>query len=221
VTSSNATTRQRSNHRLAYGSIATVTFITFIFFIHLFVGVDITEIYPGYYICYYQAGNYRTFVAYSNLLITGIGPWFLLSVFAVLTLKNLHRVRIQPLNADPTTTNPHRSKDRQLAIMLLSEIVTYIIFSSATPVYGIYQQITQYYIKSVERTAIETFVLTTVFLSTFVNPATSFYVNLLVSKTFRQKTTELFCKQRQHRLIHVSQSQNPAVPVLANRATVQ
>jgi hypothetical protein len=136
-------------------------------------------------------------------------------------MRNLHRIHIQPLNTDPTAMNPHRSKDRQLAIMLLAEIVTYVIFSSATPVYGIYQQITQYYIKSVERTAIETFVLTVVFLLTFVNPATSFYVNMLVSKTFRQKTIELFCKHRQHRLIHVSQSQNPAVSVLAKRATVQ
>jgi len=221
VTSSNALTRQRSSHRLAYRSIAGVTFITVIFFVHLLVGVDIFEIYPGLYLCYYQAGNYQTFTDYSNLIIDGIAPWFLLSVFAVLTMKNLHRIHITPVIAVSSTTNPHQSKDRQLAIMLLAEIVTYIIFSSATPVYGIYQQITQYYIKSVERTAIETFVLTTVFLSTFVNPATSFYVNLLVSKTFRQKTTELFCKQRQHRLIHVSQSQNPAVPVLANRATVQ
>jgi hypothetical protein len=166
------------------------------------VGVDISEIYPGYYLCYYQEGNYRTFIAYSNLLITGIAPWFLLSVFAVLTMKNLHQAHIQPLNAHPTAVSTHRTKDRQLAIILLSEIVTYIIFSSATPVYGIYQQVTQYNIKSVEQKAIETFVLSVVFLLTFVNPAASFYVNLVVSKTFRQKTTELFCKQLQHRSIH-------------------
>jgi hypothetical protein len=214
-------TRQRSNHRLAYWSIAGVTFITVVFHVHVFVGVNIYQIYPGYYLCYYQAGNYRTFVAYSNLIIDGIAPWFLLSVFAVLTMKNLHRVHIQPLIAGPTPTNPHRSKDRQLAIMLLSEIVTYIIFSSATPVYGIYQQITQYEIKSVDQTAIETFVLHVVFLLTFVNPATSFYVNLVVSKTFRQKTIELFCKQRQHRSIHDSQSQNPIGTAIGKRGAIK
>ena len=198
VTSSSALIRQRSSHRLAYWSIAGVTFITLIFHVHVFVGVDIYQIYPGYYLCYYQAGNYRTFTAYSNLIINGIGPWFLLSVFAILTLKNLHRIHIQPVNADPTATNTHRSKDRQLAIILLSEILIYIIFSSATPVYGIYQQITQYQIKSVQQKATESFVLNVVFLLTFVSPATSFYVNLLVSKTFRRKTAELFCKQHRH-----------------------
>jgi hypothetical protein len=214
-------TRQRSNHRLAYRSIAGVTLITVIFFVHLLVGVDISEIYPGYYLCYYQAGHYQTFVAYSNLIIDGIAPWFLLSVFAVLTMRNLHRIHIAPVIAVSSTTNPHRSKDRQLAIMLLSEIVTYIIFSSATPVYGIYQQVTQYYIKNVEQTAIETFVLHVVFLLTFVNPATSFYVNLLVSKTFRQKTTELFCKQRHHRSINDSQSQNPTATAVGKRGNIK
>jgi hypothetical protein len=221
VTSSNAMTRQRSNHRLAYWSIVGVTFINLVFHVHVFVGVNIYQIYPGYYLCYYQAGNYRTFVAYSNLLISGIAPWFLLSVFAVLTLKNLNRIHITPVIAVTSPTNPHRSKDRQRAIILLSEILIYIMFSSATPVYGTYQQITQYNIKSVQQTAIETFVLQVVFLLTFVSPATSFYVNLVVSKTFRQKTTELLCKRRQHRSIHDSQSQNPTATAMDKRITIK
>ncbi len=221
VTSSNALIRQRSNHRLAYWSIAAVTFIAVIFFVHLLVGVSIYQIYPGYYLCYYQAGNYRTFTAYSNLIIDGIAPWFLLSVFAVLTMKNLHRIHITPVLAVSSPANPHRSKDRQLAIILLSEIVIYIIFSSATPVYGIYQQITQYERKSVVQQAIETFVLEVVFLLKFVNPSTSFYVNLVVSKTFRQKTSELFCKQRQHRSIHDSQTQNATGTAIDKRTTIK
>jgi cytochrome c-type biogenesis protein CcmH/NrfF len=105
--------------------------------------------------------------------------------------------------------------------MLLSEIVTYIIFSSATPLYTIYQQITQYESKNVVRQAVEAFVLEVFFLSRFVNPAASFYVNFLVSKTFRQKTTELFCNQCQHRSINDSQRQNPTGTAIGKRTTIQ
>jgi hypothetical protein len=181
------------------------------------VGVDIVQLYSDYYQCYYEPGNYGIFIAYSNLLIAGIAPWLLLNVL----LKNLHRVGIQPVNVS-IAINSHRSKDRQLTIMLLSEILIYIICISPTPIFNIYQQITQYETKNAQQQAVEQFLLTAFFILTFINPASNFYVNLIVSKTFCQKTIELLCKQqRQHHFTHRRQSQKPTTVGIANLPTIQ
>ena len=75
--------------------------------------------------------------------------------------------------------------------------------------------------KNIEQDEIESFLLKFFFLLTFVNPATCFYVNLMVSKTFRQKTRELLCMRWQHRLNHNSQSQNPVESVAVKRLPIK
>ncbi|CAF3276657.1 unnamed protein product [Rotaria sp. Silwood2] len=221
VTSSNALTRQRSTHRLAYWSIAGVTFITVVFCSHLLVGVNIIQLYPGFNFCHYEAGNYMSFAVYSNLIINGIEPCLLLSMFAILTLKNLHRIHVQPVNTTVTVMTTHRSKDRTLTIILLSEIMSFIISTSPVVTMEMYQQITQYEIKNARREVIERFLMYITFLLTFVHPATSFYLNLTVSKAFRQNTIQLFYKGGRHDITHGSQSQNPRAVTIAVRSTKQ
>jgi hypothetical protein len=144
ITSSNALTRQRSTHRLVYWSIGAVALIILLHFIHLLVYVDIYELYPGDSVCYFQPGSYTVFFNYSNLVVAGLVPWLLLSVFAILTLRNLSRVRIRPVNAVPVVINTRRSKDCQFAVMLLVEIVLFFLTSASSLLFGIYLQITQY-----------------------------------------------------------------------------
>jgi hypothetical protein len=212
VTSSNAVTRQRSTHRLAYWSIAGGTLFISLYYIHLLVLVDIYELYPGYSVCYYRPGNYAAFVNYSNLVVTGFIPWLLLSVFAVLTLRNLHQVRIQPLNAVPAATNSRQSKDRQFAVMLLAEIIIFFLSSAATLIFSIYLQITQYQTKNDQQRAVENFLQNLFYLFSFVPGATTFYVNLAVSKAFRQKTTEVLFELCQHGPIHGGRRQRITRP---------
>jgi hypothetical protein len=219
VTSSNALTRQRSTHRLAYWSIAGVTLIILLFSIHLLVRVNIYELYPAYYTCYYQPGSYRVFVTYSNLVLAGLVPWLLLSVFAILTLRNLHRIRIQPVNAVSAATNTRRSKDRQFAVILLVEIIIFFLFSAATFIFGIYLQITQYQTENSQQRAIEQFLQNLFYVLSFVPGATTFYVNLAVSKAFRQKTTEVLFKLCQHRPMHGDRRQHITGAVITNRQT--
>jgi hypothetical protein len=201
VTSPNALTRQQSTLRLAYRSIAGVTSVVLLYFIHLLVGVNIYQLSPGYFLCYYQPGDYTSFIVYSTIVVNNFFPSLLLSVFAMLTLKNLRRVRIQPLNTALTGLHTYRSKDRQLAVMLLLEIIIYILFSSMSFGLSIYQQITQYQTKSVQQKLLEQFLQSVFYIFTFVTPATNFYLNVAVSKVFRQKAIQLLFKICQHRPI--------------------
>jgi hypothetical protein len=221
VTSSNVLTRQRSTHRLAYWSIVGVTLIISLYCIHLPVRVNIYELYPGYSICYFQPYNYRVFLTYSNLVIAGLVPWLLLSVFAILTLRNLHRVHIQPVNAAQAAMNTRRSKDRQFAVMLLFEIIIFFLSTAASLIFGIHLQITQYQTKDGQQQAFEQFLQGIFYLCGFVPGATTFYVNLAVPKTFRQKTTEVLFKLCQHRPMHGDRRQHITGAVITNCSIFQ
>ncbi|CAF3657777.1 unnamed protein product [Adineta steineri] len=197
ITSSKATLRQRSNHRTAYRSIGGVTLIILLFHIHLFVGVGIYEIYPGFNYCYLHPGDYRIFDAITNIVLEII-PLIFLSIFGMWTWKNLSRIRVQPATIALTATNTHRSKDRQLTIIFLAEIVIYMLFNTGTCFFGIYEQITQYQTKSVRQQAIEEFLIGFFYTITFIAPSISFYLYLAVSKSFRKKALQVLFKRGQH-----------------------
>jgi hypothetical protein len=221
VTSTKALTRQRSTCRLAYYSISGVTLFSFLFYIHIFVRVNIQEIYPGFVLCFYDAGNYRTFVTYSGLVLSGLLPPLLMIVFAVRTLKNLRRVHIRPMAPGMVVMNTQRSKDRQLAIMLLAEILVYILFCSMTPIILIYTQSTQYQTKNTRQQALEQFLQSLGYFLSFIPVSINFYINLAVSKTFRQKTIQIFSKLYQFRPIQGGANQGTLTVVIANRSFVE
>jgi hypothetical protein len=197
VTSTRALTRQRSTCRLAYCSIGGVTLFSLLFYGHIFVRVNIQEMYPGVVFCFYDAGNYRIFVIYSGLVLSGLLPPLLMGVFAVLTLKNIRRVHIHPVARCMAVINTQRSKDRQLAIMLLTEILVYILFCSLTPIILIYVQSTQYQTKTVRQQALEQFLQSLAYFLSFIPLSINFYINLAVSKTFRRKTAQMLLKPYQ------------------------
>ena len=196
VTSSNALTRQRSTRHLAYRSITVVTLIILLYNVHLLVNINIYQVYPGRYLYYTQPGNYSIFYTFSQFVLSGLVPWVLSIVLAILTMKNLRRVRIQTVNRIPTVTTPRRSKDRQFAVMLLAEIINFILFTSVSYGLGVYLRITQYQTKSTEQKTLEEFLQALFYMISYIFSATSFYLYLAVSKTFRQKTTEVLCKLR-------------------------
>ncbi|CAF1491073.1 unnamed protein product [Adineta steineri] len=98
ITSSNATVRKRSTHRLAYRTISGMTLIAILYYIHVLVGYDIYVLPSGTIACVPSIGTYSYFFAYSNLVVNNLIPLSLLTILAIKTLRNLQRVRIQPSN---------------------------------------------------------------------------------------------------------------------------
>ena len=60
ITSSSATTRQRSTRRAAYLSMALISLFWAIFHTHLFIFIDILHFGPYYTVCFYRPQAYTT-----------------------------------------------------------------------------------------------------------------------------------------------------------------
>ncbi|CAF1560715.1 unnamed protein product, partial [Didymodactylos carnosus] len=124
-------------------------------------------------------------------------PLLLMSVFSLLTFRNLMltRRRVRPVTDGGKRNAPQikvKQRDRQLISMLLAEVLVYILSTSLYPLYLFYTTITMNQSKNALRVSIETFLS---FLSStptlYFNNASSFYIFLLTSRTFRQEMKHL------------------------------
>ena len=155
VTSTNAATRRRSTRRLAYICISGVTLFWVLFYIFMPVLGGIIQIAPNYFTCYFTPGIALMFISYDILIIKSIFVPLIMAIFAVWTVKNIRSIRharVAPVASVTNTAaegglNSTRSKDRQLMVILLSDIMIYILSISMVSVFVIYQQFTQYNVK--------------------------------------------------------------------------
>jgi len=200
ITSPNAATRKRSTPRLVITSMIIIGWFWVIFHIHALIFTDILPVGPNYFVCYYQPGAYTTFMTYFSLLFNGIFPPLLLSIFGIRTMRNLAQVRRRRHHCNRMHTGTTgigrsyalQSKDHQLIRMLLVDIISYLMFKGPVLIFLVYQQITQYVSKSVERQLIEQATLQLTYFWYFVDNGISCYTNILVSKTFRRELKKIF-----------------------------
>ena len=193
VTSRNALTRRRSTHRLAYICIISGTIFWMLFHIHALILMDIIEIYPNYFICYFFSNSYLQFTSYYSLILKAIIIPLLMIVFGLRAVKNVRTIgRVQIAPALPTNTatirnalNPIHSKDRQLVKILIINISVYLIFSLMLSIVLMYQQITQYETKSSVQSQIDLFLLFVSLFSSYIPFCIVCYTNFFMSKTFR------------------------------------
>jgi hypothetical protein len=194
ITSRAIRVRQWSTCRVAYISITGMTIFWMIFHIHTLIYIGIYLIIPDYYSCTYTPGIYTIFVNYYQLIVRGIFATLLMSIFGLLTVKNIRSThRVIPAHETPVVKISARNglrhftqKDRQFILMLFIDIIIYILCSIPRPVYLFYIQITQYQTKTDERQSIEAFMNSLSLFITFIPTGVDFHMNFLISKTFRQ-----------------------------------
>jgi hypothetical protein len=127
-------------------------------------------------------------------------------IFALLIMRNIRRVRrtaiVPVLSVTRTTTmrnelpsTPNRPKDRQLFLMLFMDIIFYIIFSFMLSSVTLYEQLTQYNVKSPVQIQFD---LLLRYVATFINYISTCigcYTNFLISKTFSMEIKKIIlCK---------------------------
>jgi len=119
---------------------------------------------------------------------------------AIRNIRSIHRVMAVPsssvnrtvVEGSAQSTSSASSKDRQLALILVMDIIVYTPFSFSLAVFLMYQQITQIYIVTIDQVLMQT-ILTNIFLAIACVPfCTSFYANLIVSKAFRNEVKKVF-----------------------------
>jgi hypothetical protein len=200
VTSRNAGTRKRSTRRLVIVCLISLGLFWTLFHIHALIYINILQFGPDYFVCYFQPGAYTTFITYYSLFFVGIFPPLLMTIFGVRTVKNIRQVRHVTHHSHVSiivTTTVSRaftvpSKDRQLIRMLLMEIIIYLISRFPSTIFLIYQQITQYQMKSTDQISIEQFIATVTYFMGFIDSSVSCYTNILISKSFRAELKRMF-----------------------------
>jgi hypothetical protein len=196
VTSPNAGTRQRSTHRLAYICIISSTIFGILFHSHTLVLVNIVELAPNYFICYFQPGIYWVFISYYSLIIKAILIPILMLIFGLWSIKNIRSVRrVRPvpvLSRTRTTVGSYRlntvhAKDRQLIRIIFIDIIVYIIFNSILTIMIMYQQVTQLNIKSFTQSALELLMINVSIFIYYIPYCIGCYTKFIVSKAFRRE----------------------------------
>jgi hypothetical protein len=115
----------------------------------------------------------------------------------VKNIRSVRHVRVAP-NVWATETAAERSqpitssKDRQLVLMLLIDIVIYIAFSAVMVIIIMRQQITQYQTKDLVQIQFEIFLRNVATFSVNIPFCVGLYTNLFVSKTFRSEVKRVF-----------------------------
>jgi hypothetical protein len=124
-----------------------------------------------------------------NLLVTySLFPPILMFILGWMTIRN---VRVgQHIRRE---TN---SKDRQLTIMLLIQVICVAVLSMPISIQKIYSEMTLNQIKSPQSKLIENFFATFVVLLALMNTSTSFYLFTLTGKVFRKELKSLFFSNR-------------------------
>ena len=203
VTSSNTRTRRYSTHSLAYISITGVALFWGLFHSPVFVLVNILELAPNYFLCYFQSAVYIQFIAYYSLIIKPIILPATMAILGVWCMKNIRGARRARVILDfvpPGTRVEHslysaQSKDRQLIRILLVDTSIYFIFILMPSVVTMYQQVTQNEPKSFNETQLTVFLIYVSAFSGYIPFCIGFYTNLFVSKTFRNELKNtLLCK---------------------------
>ena len=198
-TSRNALTRQRSNPRLAYACILSMTLFWLLAESHTLAFCHISVRGPGYSFCFFQQGDYYTFISFYTAVVKGLLLPLLLLIFGLWAIKNVRDLgRIVPTSVTGgpgergvRVSRSTHSKDRQLLRILLVDVGVYLIFSSMLSVVLTYQQIVKNQSQSNDETRFRSFLGVVSVFSGCIPSCIGFYNNLLVSTTFRHEAKKV------------------------------
>ena len=143
-----------------------------------------------------RVGLYATIFGFYGILFVGLTPSIVLSIFACLTYRNMKhlRRRIQPMNQGVGNTNHiFRRRDRDLVVLVIAEAIVYVISTALFPAVLIEMMISQYVLpaKSLYYSLMEVFVYKVALFLLYILSATSFYVYLISSASFRRDFQQL------------------------------
>ena len=158
-------------------------------------------------LCSYPMGPYSTFLSFYSILINGLSMPLLMTLFGLLTLRNVkhHRNRI---GDHIGTVHQQRRKKEEWSIlqMLLIQVIVTVILSLPITIDLCYNGLTQYFPKSSFRIFMENYIYNSLTLLQYLNASVSlisielnlyfdskksFYVYSFTSQIFRRELCKL------------------------------
>lgn len=183
--------RQMSSLSIARKSIGFTLIMIALAHFHTFIWWSVDYIGSNTY-CNIFIFEYEIAFQVFFLIFTCAVPPFLMAIFGTLTIFNVRKLRKQVVPQNNDARNERiRSKDRQMILMLLIQVLVTILCTLPFSVVNITSMIFQYLITlSDYGNAINTFYSNIGRLVNYFNPVVGFYIYTLSSKTFR---TEMKC----------------------------
>jgi hypothetical protein len=144
-------------------------------------------------------GIYSTIYTLYAIIFVSLIPTITLSIFGYLTYRNMRKMhlRVQPITDNRIQENNSiRRHDRDLLIIVISEVLLFIIATIPFTLILLEMMISPYIIsnKSVQYSQIEGFILIIAYLLLFANSAMPFYIYLISSKSFYRDFKQLIIK---------------------------
>jgi hypothetical protein len=136
-------------------------------------------------------GIYSTIYSVYAVIFVGLIPPIISGIFGYLIYHNMRQrnIRVQPVVQNLNDANtPIRRKDRDLLIIVISEVFFNIVTTAPFSLVQLEMLISRYAIsnKSIQYSQIESFIFTIGYLLLLINSAAPFYIYLISSKSFRR-----------------------------------
>ena len=143
-----------------------------------------------------RVGIYAIVFTLYAILLIGLIPSLLLSIFACLTYRNMKQLRrrIQPTTQDTANGNHIiQRRDRDLLVLVSAEVVVYIITQALFPVILLETMISQYIQpnKSVHYFLAKIFMWNVAVFLLYIFSAAPFYTYMISSSSFRRDFYQL------------------------------
>ena len=181
--------RQLSSVSIARRSILAVIFVIGVAHFHIFVWWSVDYIGTKTYCNIFQY-DYEIAFQVFFLILTCVLPTILMAIFGTLTIFNVKKLRSQvaPQNRNNERNGRLRSKDRQMILMLLIQVLVTMLCTLPFSVANIATMFVQYVITvSDYDDAINTFYGNLGRLVNYFNPVVGFYIYTLSSRAFRSE----------------------------------
>lgn len=143
-----------------------------------------------------RAGIYGTIFTFYAILLVGLIPSVILSIFGFLTYGNMKhlRSRIQPTGPGDAHAAPNiQRRDRDLLILVIAEVIVYVITTALFPIVLLETLISNYILekKSFYYFIAEIFALNISFYLLYIFSAAPFYIYMVASTSFRRDWLQL------------------------------
>ncbi|CAF0795886.1 unnamed protein product [Adineta steineri] len=192
ASSRNALRRQWSSPKIALRVIIGNAILWSLIYIQVMVFYQIIN-----NSCQPQLGVYGIFFSIYISIDSGILPIFLMLLFGILTVRNVHQTgkRIEPTTKNPDgksiPTSKISKKDVQLQKMLANQIILFIFLNIPNPCYLVYRTLTINVTKSSARLTIEAFINNMTYVPLYLGFALTFANFAVSSKMFRREFLSL------------------------------
>jgi len=193
ISSQNVDTRLYSSKRLAYLSVSISTIFWMVFNIHLLIKVNIQELYPNVFYCFYDFSHiYLQFLSYSSFIITFL-YCLIMVILLIFAFKNVQRIRSIPRQQRQQIRSMTK-KDFQLLRCLFVQDILYIISNIFLNIYYVYAVTTMNETKTILEQVISGFLEESLIFLQLIPCCGSFLVFIIVSKAFRSELKRMVYK---------------------------